>query len=129
MLTETLPLPLIKPKMTTIITGKKRLKKITCRFRRYILKAVIVSTARGFRMLSLTQLVAGEVEEDILQVRLPLDLAAAKTFGQQIADQGRRRVHGDNLPAIHDGHPITEGLRFVLIIIIHDAGPAVIQFS
>src|SRR6266480_4152535 len=81
-LTETLPLPLIKPKMTTIITGKKRLKKMTCRFRRYILKAVIVSAARGFRTLSLVQIVAGEVEEDILQVRLPLDLAAAESLGQ-----------------------------------------------
>src|SRR5947199_9662262 len=104
MLTETLPLPLIKPKMTTIITGKKRLKKITCRFRRYILKAVIVSTASGFRMLSLTQLVAGEVEEDILQVRLTLNLPAAKPFGQEGADRARRRVHADNRPARQYGH-------------------------
>ena len=75
-----LPSKFSTPKMSMMISGRKRLKKTAARLRTNILHAGDEEgpqDAEAHRSVVLPQVVAGQVDEDVLQVGEPLDALLA----------------------------------------------------
>ena len=78
------------PKISMMMSGRKRLKKTAARLRMNIFALATKRaqrTPKAHRSVLLPQVVPGEVDEDVLQVGEPLDAAFVKPRPSERVDQ------------------------------------------